>query len=246
MIEKRHYRELGQTGISVSPLGLGTVKFGRNEKVKYPTPFDLPDEKALATLLDVAKSLGVNVLDTAPSYGLSEERLGRLLAGQRQDWIIVGKAGEQFSNGVSHYDFSPTAIRHSVENSLCTLKTDYLDVLLLHVTAGDEALVKDEALLKTLQDLKSSGKIRAMGLSSYSTEAGMAGADIFDVLMVGYNIGWRAEEPVIAKCAQTGCGVMIKKAFNSGNAVHNASTDVVSDTLWGRLIPITYARMWRS
>jgi aryl-alcohol dehydrogenase-like predicted oxidoreductase len=84
---------------------------------------------------------------------------------------------------------------------------------------GDEALCKDDALLKALQELKTSGKIRAVGLSSYSVEAGLLGAEIFDVLMVGYNLGWRAEEPVIARAAENSCGVLVKKAFNSGNAV---------------------------
>lgn len=227
---KPHYRTLGRTGIRISPLGLGTVKFGRNEKVKYPTPFDLPDEKTLAALLADAKSFGINVLDTAPSYGLSEERLGRLLAGQRADWVMVGKAGEQFSGGTSQYDFTPAGIRKSVEHSLRTLKTDYLDVLLLHAAQGDAALCTDDALLKTLADLKSSGKIRAAGLSSYSVEAGLLGAEIFDVMMVSYNLGWRAEEPVIAKCAETGCGVLVKKAFNSGNAVVEGESDIIFET----------------
>jgi aryl-alcohol dehydrogenase-like predicted oxidoreductase len=227
---KSFYRPLGKTGINVSPLGLGTVKFGRTEKVKYPTPFDLPNDKALAGLLDEAKSLGINLIDTAPSYGIAEERLGKILKGQRADWVIAGKAGEQFNGGVSHYDFSADGIRASVENSLRALQTDYLDVLLLHATAGDEGLCKDDALLKTLSDLKSSGKIRAVGLSSYSVEAGLIGAEIFDVLMVGYNLGWRAEEPVINKCAAHTCGVLVKKAFNSGNAVHGTDTDVISDT----------------
>ena len=76
-------RQLGQTGIEMSVLGLGTVKFGRNEGVKYPESFDIPDDAALADLLSIAKDLGINTLDTAPAYGTSEERLGGLLKGQR-------------------------------------------------------------------------------------------------------------------------------------------------------------------
>src|SRR3546814_6132063 len=83
---------LGSTGLKVSPLGLGTVKFGRNQGVKYPAAFEIPDEEALAGLLDLARSLGVNLLDTAPAYGGSEERLGRLLRGQRDRWVIDRKS----------------------------------------------------------------------------------------------------------------------------------------------------------
>src|SRR5690606_15619655 len=86
-------RPLGQTGLTVSALGLGTVKFGRNTGVKYPRSFELPDRSAAANLLSLARDLGINLLDTAPAYGESEERLGELLQGQRQDWLICTKAG---------------------------------------------------------------------------------------------------------------------------------------------------------
>lgn len=223
---KDFYRPLGKTGIEVSPLGLGTVKFGRNEKVKYPTAFDLPDEDALAELLVLAKSLGINLLDTAPAYGLSEQRLGRLLAGQRVDWVIVGKAGESFADGVSYYDFTPSAVRRQVENSLKELNTDYMDVLLLHATDGDDALCRDAALLKTLQQLKSEKLVRAVGLSAKTVAAAEAGAEIFDVMMLTYSPEYRTEESAIAKAAQNNCGVLLKKIFNSGHAVHGAAGNV--------------------
>jgi aryl-alcohol dehydrogenase-like predicted oxidoreductase len=88
-------RELGQTGIEVSPLGLGTVKFGRDQQVKYPWTFKIPDEKSVIELLALSQDLGINLLDTAPAYGTSEERLGQLLK-NRQDWVIVSKVGEAF------------------------------------------------------------------------------------------------------------------------------------------------------
>ena len=117
-------KEIGSTGIRASRLGLGTVKFGRNEGVKYPQGFTIPDEAALADLLVLTKDLGINMLDTAPAYGTSEERLGRLLKGQRQDWVIVGKAGEDFVNGESHFDFTPEGIVASGERSLKRLQSE--------------------------------------------------------------------------------------------------------------------------
>ncbi len=222
-------RALGATGMMVSPIGLGTVKFGRNEKVKYPQPFDLPDEKFLAGFLETAKSYGINLIDTAPSYGLAEERLGRLLQGQRQDWVIVGKVGENFKDGQSSYDFSVAGILQSVEESLQRLKTDYLDVLLLHATAGDEELLDNYEVLGVVTALKQAGKIRAHGLSTYSNAAGMRAADLFDVLMVSYNLGWRTEENVINKAAAKNVGILIKKAFNSGH-LDTSITDPVTET----------------
>ena len=77
-------------------LGLGTVKFGRTAKVSYPHPYVLPSDEQIADLLALAKSLGVTLLDTAPAYGTSERRIGEAIAGERADWLLCSKAGEEF------------------------------------------------------------------------------------------------------------------------------------------------------
>ena len=77
-------RRIAQTDVEVSQLGLGTVKFGRNQQVKYPEAFELPTDAEIHRLLDVAKECGVTYLDTAPAYGTSEERVGKILA-ERDD-----------------------------------------------------------------------------------------------------------------------------------------------------------------
>ncbi|HCO61668.1 MAG TPA: aldo/keto reductase, partial [Porticoccaceae bacterium] len=79
-------RRLGNTAMEVSLLGLGTVKLGRNQGVKYPEDFNLPDDRQAVELLALARDHGINLLDTAPAYGISEERLGVLLRNQRQHW----------------------------------------------------------------------------------------------------------------------------------------------------------------
>src|SRR4051812_36017964 len=108
-------RAFGNTGFLVSPLSLGTVKFGRNEKIKYPS-FELPTDQQIETLLDLALELGINLLDTAPAYGNAEERLGKLL--RNRPFTVVTKTGEEFTNGISRYDFSAAHTRLSVEKSL--------------------------------------------------------------------------------------------------------------------------------
>ena len=96
-------------------------------------------------LLETAAELGVNLLDTAPAYGNSEERLGSLFRDQirkrRSDWVLCSKAGEEFSAGESRFDFSANAITASVERSLQRLGTDYLDVVLVHSSGDDERLL---------------------------------------------------------------------------------------------------------
>lgn len=210
-------RKLGQTGLLVSPLGLGTVKFGRNEGVKYPLGFTLPDENALADLLDLAKDLGINLLDTAPAYGLSEERLGRLLKGQRQDWVIAGKFGEEFENGQSRYDFTPSHCMTSIDRSLKRLGTDYLDILLIHSDGRDEEILNDGNLLQILFALKQLGKVRAIGASTKTLAGALKALDLLDVVMLTYAPDYTEEEPALAKAAALSKGVLIKKALGSGH-----------------------------
>ena len=211
-------KELGQSGILISRLGLGTVKFGRNQGVKYPNAFDLPSEESLAILLSEAKNLGINLLDTAPAYGLSEERLGRLLHGQRQDWVIVGKAGEEFENGASVYNFTPDHFEKSLHRSLKRLQTDYLDVLLVHSDGHDEAILSNHALIETLYDFKKRGLVRAVGASTKTVEGGLMALSLLDVAMVTYSITARMEEPVLERAARDHKGLLLKKILGSGYA----------------------------
>ena len=81
-------RKIGSSEIFVSAMGLGTVKFGRNTQVKYPCKFELPSDQDLTKLLKETYSLGINFLDTAPAYGTSEERIGKLLKGWRKSWVL--------------------------------------------------------------------------------------------------------------------------------------------------------------
>jgi diketogulonate reductase-like aldo/keto reductase len=72
-------RPLGKTGLMVSALGLGTVALGRSEGLKYPKPVRIPSDDEVITLLSTAADLNVRLIDTAPAYGTSEERMGVLL-----------------------------------------------------------------------------------------------------------------------------------------------------------------------
>ncbi len=211
---------LGNTGIKISPIGLGTVKFGRNQGVKYPENFDLPDDKSLSDLLDTAKSLGINMLDTAPSYGLSERRLGNLLLGQRSDWIIVGKAGEEFEDGKSEYIFTPDHFKKSLERSLNRLKTDYIDVLLIHSDGRDMNILNNDDLIRTIHDFKDQGLVKAIGASTKTAEGGIKTLELMDVVMATYNTEYADEKPVLDYAAKHNKGVLLKKVLSSGHNIN--------------------------
>lgn len=210
-------KQLGDTGIEVSVLGLGTTKFGRNVGVKYPESFEIPSEADLADLLALAKDLGINVIDTAPAYGTSEERLGRLLKAQRDDWVIVGKVGEEFEGGDSSYHFSPEHFEMSVERSLKRLQTDYIDVLLIHSDGSDMDILRDEAVVEKMRDFKARGLVRAIGASTKSAEGGIRALELMDVCMASYNPAYRDEEAVLDYAAAHNKGMFLKKALSSGH-----------------------------
>jgi aryl-alcohol dehydrogenase-like predicted oxidoreductase len=210
------YRPLGNSGLLVSPLGLGTVKFGRNQGVKYPASFELPDDPQALDILAQAQELGINLLDTAPAYGSSEERLGTLLKSQRQQWIICTKVGEEFEDGKSHFDFSAAHTRLSIERSLRRLKTDYLDLVLVH-SDGNDLSVLDEDAYPTLAKLKQAGVIRAFGFSGKTIEGGISALAQGDCAMVTYNLQDQRELPVLDYAVSHNKGILVKKALASGH-----------------------------
>lgn len=220
-------RRLGQTDLELSILGLGTVKLGRNQGVKYPQGFQLPNDREAADLLALARDLGINLLDTAPAYGSSEERLGQLLHGQRQHWLLCTKVGEEFRGGESHFDFSRQHTLMSIERSLARLRTDYLDLVLVHSDGNDVDIIEQTDILATLSEIKAAGKIRAFGMSTKTLAGGLLAAERSDCVMVTWNLHQQEEVAVIDHCQTLGKGVLIKKALASGHVALDDVSDPV-------------------
>lgn len=214
-------RSLGASGIEVSSLGLGTVKFGRNQEVKYPNSFSLPSDQEVEALLQQAKDLGINLLDTAPAYGSSEQRLGRLLK-DRNDWVICTKVGEEFLAGKSVFNFSGDYVKDSVKRSLRDLNTDYLDMVLIHSDGRDLQILESSGCVEALQKLKDEGRVRAIGMSTKTVEGGLKAVEHLDVVMVTYHAEATEDAAAIERAVELNKGVLLKKAMNSG---HTATSE---------------------
>ena len=225
-------RPLGNTGLQVSALGLGTVKFGRNTGVKYPTAFELPDDMAIRNLLAVARELQINVLDTAPAYGSSELRIGQLLS-NRHDWVLVTKVGEEFDGTHSQFDFSANHTRFSIERSLQRLRTDYLDVVLIHSDGNDEAILQNSDCVQTLRECQQRGLIRAIGMSAKTGAGGVLAAQLLDAVMVTCNLQQQDHE-AMQRAHELNKGVLVKKGLMSGHvqtSATGAAQDLVRDSM---------------
>ena len=237
-------RRLGRTGLSVSTLALGTVAIGRQAGLKYAHPVERPTDEAVLELLQTAKTLGINFLDTATAYGDSQRRLGELLPGLAGERFIVStKVGERFLNERSVFDFSAAAIREDLDQAREQLRRPALDVVLLHSSGEEEEALIHGPGFEALLDARSRGSVTAVGLSA-KTAGGIdaacaAGAD---VLMVTLNHQDRSLVHAIANAGQRGVGVLIKKPLASGHRPASdlrwvANCDGVSAVVVGTLSP---------
>ena len=209
-------RSLGSNGPMVSPLSLGSTKFGRREGVKYPTDFALPSDGQLAELLALAKDTGINLVDTAPAYGTAEARIGDLI-GNDDHWRFATKVGEEFVDGRSYYDFSPKAIRTSVERSRQRLRRDILDIVLLHLSDDETAILNEGAAMATLMELQEKGLIGSVGASTKTVFAGLLAVSQCDLVMITLNPADQSQLPVIAAARTSRKGILIKKPLDSGH-----------------------------
>jgi aryl-alcohol dehydrogenase-like predicted oxidoreductase len=209
-------RPLGTTGLQLPALGFGAFKIGRNQGTKYPAGYDLPDDAAVDRLLNGVLDLGLTMIDTAPAYGISEDRIGRSISHRRHEFVLSTKVGETFDDGVSRYDYSAEAVRSSLERSLRRLRTGALDLVFIHSNGDDLAIQQQTDVVSVLQDFRQRGLIRAIGLSGKTVAGAELALEWADALMVEYHLDDRSHEAVMATAASRGLGVVVKKALASG------------------------------
>ncbi len=209
-------RPLGHGGPDLSPIGFGAVKIGRNSGVKYPAPYDLPTDAEADRLLNGVLDLGINLIDTAPAYGRSEAQIGRAIGHRRAEYFLCTKAGERFADGDSAFDFRGDAIRVSLAESLRRMRTDHVDLLLLHSDGRDLAIQAETDAVETLVALRAEGLAHRIGLSGKTPEGARVALAWADAIMVEYHRDDRTHEGVIAEAAGRGVAVLVKKALGSG------------------------------
>jgi aryl-alcohol dehydrogenase-like predicted oxidoreductase len=210
-------RPLGTTGIHVSEIGFGTWAIGgdRNGSLGYgPTE----DAESLAALNE-ARALGCTFFDTANLYGWghSEELLGRAFAACRDGIVLATKVGYVSPDG--RQDFSPDAVRRSLDGSLCRLRTGYVDLLQLH-SPSPVALCENDGLFEALEDLRREGVIRAYGISAATPDEALLYATRYhpSFVQVNFNLGdLRAlHNGLFDICRREGIGVIVRTPLAAG------------------------------
>jgi aryl-alcohol dehydrogenase-like predicted oxidoreductase len=151
------YRNLGKSGLKVSAVGVGCNNFGSRA-----------DQTAAAQVVDAAIELGVNFFDTADIYGsggLSEQYLGKALAGKRDRVVVATKFGGEMGPGPLDKGTSRAYVMRAVEASLRRLDTPYIDLYQVHFPDASTPL---EETMSALDDLVHQGKVRYIGHSNFA------------------------------------------------------------------------------
>ncbi|MBA3662459.1 MAG: aldo/keto reductase [Gammaproteobacteria bacterium] len=230
-LNKRFVPKLGQ---SVNFLGLGTVELGRDWGIAGTESLH-PSEEIAQAVLEAAIDRGFDIIDTASSYQLSEERIGRYIPRNEHNYLLITKPGEHSIKAsdprckvksYDHiyckkpggiYDFSKAAILNDINISLEKLKVSQLDIVLLHLAneTAVEILKKGEAL-QTLHELKKAGKIRFIGVSVNGDALDLAIKENIDVIEFEYSLINRNNEKYIKLAHDKGMAVIIRGGLGTG------------------------------
>ena len=197
-------RALGRTGITVSELGLGAGPLG--------DPAVL-DDAAAERLIHGALDLGVTLIDTAPSYGRSEERIGLALRGRRHRAVVSTKLGY----GVPHVrDWTGNSILGGIELALARLKTSWIDIVHLHSCPLE--VLQQTDVVEALGNLVRAGKVRVAAYSGdneplrWAIESGR-----FGCVQCSVNVcDQRALDVAIPQATERGVGVLAKRPLANG------------------------------
>ncbi|ANE46179.1 aldo/keto reductase [Paenibacillus swuensis] len=210
------YRRLGNTGLKVSVVGVGTWQFGGEWGRSYTA------EEAGAVLRR-AKERGINLIDTAECYGdhLSESLIGQFLKNdRREDWVLATKFGHQFHGHLDRTDKMGTEdMLLQLDRSLQALQTDYIDLYQFH--SGPDSAFDNDSLWTALDKQVQAGKIRHLGISIGSNDnlhqtekATEVGASAIQVV---YNrLDRKPEERVFPTCEAQDLGVLARVPLASG------------------------------
>ena len=203
-------RPFGNTGMSVSEIGLGAWQLANPD-------WGVNDRSEALRIIQKSLEAGCSFFDTAPGYGRgrSEELLGEGLKSVRKEVIICTKFGHT-AEGVT--DFSTNAIRPSIEASMHRLQTDYLDIVLMHNPPREMMDGRVASQYEEFEKLKAAGKIRDYGVSlDWREEVEMVvDTTKSKALEVFFNALYQEPLPAFQKAQENGVGIIVKVPLDSG------------------------------
>jgi hypothetical protein len=204
-------RTLGKTGLKVSRLGAGLAEIGSR---------DARDKTEQAgSVLNEALDAGINFLDTAACYGVSETLIGNTVSKRRDEFILATKCGH-VTDDYEGEPWTAKTITDSIDRSLKRMKTDYIDLIQLH-TCDIAVLEKGEAV-RALQNARQAGKARYIGYSGDNGAAEWAvQSGLFDTLQTSFNlVDQYPRHSILEAVREKEMGLIVKRPI--ANAVWGA------------------------
>jgi aryl-alcohol dehydrogenase-like predicted oxidoreductase len=218
-------RTLGRTGADVTILSYGAM-----ELRGQPRGPEIADEDA-GRLLNSVLDGGINLIDTSPDYGRSEELTGTYLGHRRDEFFLASKCGcplDVPADATPPYahDYTPGNVRADVEQSLRRLRTDRLDLVQVHMSPSRATLAENHTV-ETLQELQAEGKIRFIGMSGILPNLpDHLALGVFDVFQIPYSAVQRDHEELITEAADAGAGTFIRGGAARGAASEDKNWQV--------------------
>jgi len=208
-------KTLGQTNLEVTQLGYGSMglRGPRTWGIRVVSEEDA--DRFLNSVLDA----GINFVDTAPDYGISEERIGRYISSRRSEFYLATKCGCAYTQHEDHIEINHVwkkeVIQRNIETSLQRLGTDHVDVLQFH--GGDAETLQREGLIELLMGFRDQSIIRFIGVSSSLPHLpALIDLDVFDTFQIPYSCLAPEHHDWITKAAETGAGIIIRGGIAHG------------------------------
>lgn len=220
-------RELGKTGLKITPLGLGLAEISRQDRMGG-------DVSAASRVLHEALDNGINFLDTAACYGDTEALIGEVVSHRRDEYVLATKAGHAVGDAPSE-SWTTETIEHSIDRSLRLLQTDYVDIVQLH--SCDVDVLERGDVIDAVVRAREAGKTRFVSFSGDNEAAKWAvRSGIFATLQTSYNVAEQhARTKGLFDMAQAaGMGVILKRPVANGAWWKNESPYPYADEYFRR------------
>ena len=208
-------RTLGATGMEVTQLSYGSMG------LRGPNTWGVRvvnDEDAHAFLNQVLDA-GINFIDTAPDYGVSEERIGAAISHRRDEYCLATKCGCAYVQHEDHievkHEWRPEVVQRNLETSLQRMQTDYLDLLQFH--GGNAEELQQAGLIDLLVSYREQGLIRHLGISSkHAHLPALIDLDVFETFQMPYSCLAPENHDLMTRAAEAGAGIIIRGGIAHG------------------------------
>lgn len=228
MLKKR----LGRTGLEVTQLGYGSMGLRGPKTWGVRVVSDGAADRFLNLVLDS----GINFIDTAPDYGITEQRIGQFIGSRRDEFYLATKCGCVPTQHDDHLEtnhiWKKDVVKRNLETSLSRMKTSYLDVLQFH--GGDAETLQREGLIDLLLDFRSEGLIRFIGSSSSLPHLpALIDLGVFDTFQIPYSCLAPQHHDLITLAAESGAGIIIRGGIAQGGPDAEIQRPTLND-VWTR------------